>query len=161
MSQRSKAVTVVGSIFVILSGLGLLQCLLLMFTPSDKLLAQTQLAAGSPQLDPALMASVLHGVFVFMFVLLLWVLLSSIGLVMRKAWARTSMLVLLGIGVVWNLLYVLMGITGGPAGMGAMMQGMGGALAVMGLIFIGLFGWAIYLLTRAKIKAEFAAPPKG
>ncbi|MFI4921641.1 MAG: hypothetical protein ACHQAZ_08390 [Gammaproteobacteria bacterium] len=160
MQQRSKLVTVVGSIFVILSALGLLQCLLLMFTPSDKLLEQTQLTAGNPQLDPALMASVLHGVFVFMFVLLLWVLLSSVGLVMRKPWARTSMIVLLGVGIAWNLLYVLMGVTGGPAGMGAMMQGMGKVLAVMGLVFIGLFGWALYLLTRPKIKAEFLPTPK-
>jgi hypothetical protein len=160
MQNRSKLVTIVGSIFVVLSGLGLLQCLLLMFTPSDKLLEQTQLAAGSPQLDPALMASVLHGIFVFMFILLLWVLLSSVGLVMRKPWARTSMLVLLCVGIAWNLLYVLMGITGGPAGMGAVMQGMGGVLAVMGILFIGLFGWTLYLLTRPKIKQEFISQTK-
>jgi hypothetical protein len=63
------------------------------------------------------------------------------------------------LGIAWNALYVLLGVTGGPAGMGAMMQGMGSVLAVMGLIFIGFFAWAIQLLRSEKIRREFAAKP--
>jgi hypothetical protein len=37
---------------------------------------------------------------------------------------------------------------------------MGGVLAVMGILFIGLFGWTLYLLTRPKIKQEFISQTK-
>ena len=159
MQNRSTAVTIVGWIFVVLSGLGLLQCLTILFTPMDQVLKQIQDTepAGSPPLDPALMGPVMHGIFIFMFVVLLWVLLSSFGVVMRKGWARISMIVLSVLGILWNLIYVLLGITGGPASMGGMMQGMAGMLAVMGAILIAVFAGVIYLLTRQKVKAEFSA----
>lgn len=175
MQQRSTFVTVVGWIFVVLSGLAALQFLLILFTPMDKLLADAQLQAqqmqpaGAPQADSALMASMLHGVFVFMFCVAVWVLLSGLGLVMRKGWARISFIVILAIGIFFNLIYVLIGLAGrgmpmdqvpgaNPA-MAGMMHSVMGVMAVMGAVFAVLFAFIIYKLTREKIKKEFAAPP--
>src|SRR4051812_32780995 len=110
--QRSTFVTVVGWIFIIFSGLFMLYCLMFMFTPTEKLLAQFQQQqalqpAGSPAADPAMMVSIMRGMFFFFFVAELWVLLSSVGLVMRKGWARISFIVVLALGIFFSLLYVL------------------------------------------------------
>jgi hypothetical protein len=157
MSQRSRVVTVVGWIFIALAGFGLLNCLMFLFMPVDQLMAQLPKPPDDAKLDPDLFASVMRGVFLFIFGVLAWVMLSAIGLIMRKPWARISMIVLAGIGIVWNALYVLVGVTGGSAGMGAMLQGMGSAIAVMGLVFIGLFAWVIHLLRSEKVRQEFVA----
>lgn len=160
MSQRSKAITITGWIFIALAGFGLLNCLTLLFMPVDQLMAALPKQPEGAKIDPDLFISVMRGVFFVIFVVLTWVVLSAVGLIMRKPWARISMIVLLVIGIVWNALYVLLGVTGGPAGMGAMLQGMGGVLAVMGAVFIVAFAWVIRLLRSEKIKQEFAASPK-
>jgi len=168
MQQRSTFVTVVGWIFVALSGLGALQFLVILFTPMDAQLfteAQQMQPAGAPQMDPAAMASMMHSVFIFMFCLAAWVLLSSIGLVMRKGWARISFIVILGIGIFFNLLYVLIGLAGrsmpldqvagaDPAA-GGMVHAIMGAMAVLGAVFAILFAWIIYRLTRPATAKEF------
>ncbi len=176
MQERSTFVTVVGWIFIVLSGLAALQFLLILFTPMDKLLADAQLQAqqmqpaGAPQTDPTLMASMLHGVFVFMFCVMAWVLLSGVGLVMRKGWARISFIVILGVGVFFNLLYVLIGLAGrgmsmtevpgaNPA-MAGMMHSVMGVMAVLGAVFAVLFAFIIYKLTRPVIAKEFVTSPK-
>jgi hypothetical protein len=155
MQQRSIFVTVVGWVFAGLAILGLVNCLMFLFMPMDKLAAQLPQPPDGAQADPALFINVMRGVFFFIFVVLTWVLLSAVGLIMRKPWARVSMIVLLVIGILWNLLYVLIGVTGGPAGMGAMLQGMGGTLAVMGLIFIAVFVGVIQMLRTDKVRREF------
>jgi uncharacterized membrane protein YuzA (DUF378 family) len=176
MQQRSTFVTVVGWIFIVLSGLAALQFLMILFTPMDKLLADAQRQAelmqpaGAPQAGAAFMASMLHGVFVFMFCVSAWVLLSGIGLVMRKAWARISFIVILGVGVFFNLIYVLIGLAGRGMSMGevpganpamaGMMHSVMGAMAVMGAVLAVLFAFVIYKLTREKIKQEFSGSPK-
>lgn len=176
MSQeRSTFVTVVGWIFIVLSGLGTLYSLMFLFTPADKLLAQFQqqqaaMPAGSPAVDPQMMMSMMRGMFFFMFVVELWVLLSSIGLVLRKGWARISFIVVLSLGIFFSLLYVLIGLAGRSVGPGAVpgttpemagfMHAMMGAMAVMGAVFAALFAFIIYKLNTAKVKAEFAPPQK-
>jgi hypothetical protein len=177
MQQRSTFVTVTGWIFVVFSGLLALQTLLILFTPMDDKLfadaqrqAQQMQPAGASPLDPTLMATMLHGVFVFMFCVLAWVLLSSIGLVMRKAWARISFIVILAIGIFFSLIYVLIGLAGrgmpmdqvpgaNPA-MAGMMHSLMGFMAVLGAVFAVLFAFIIYKLTRGKIAQEFQASPK-
>ncbi|HEY3858562.1 MAG TPA: hypothetical protein VGM47_02995 [Gammaproteobacteria bacterium] len=160
MQQRSIFITVVGWVFAGLAILGLVNCLMFLFMPLDKLAAELPQPPGGTQVDPALFINVMRGVFLVIFAVLAWVLLSAIGLIMRKPWARVSMMVLLGIGIAWNLLYVIIGVTGGPAGMGAMLQGMGGTLAVMGLIFIAVFAGAIQMLRSEKVRREFQPKPK-
>jgi hypothetical protein len=160
MPQRSKVITVVGYVFIALAGFGLLNSLTFLFMPVDQLMAALPKQPEGNKIDPDLFISIMRGVFFVIFVVLTWVVLSAVGLIMRKPWARISMIVLLVIGIVWNALYVLLGVTGGPAGMGAMLQGMGGVLAVMGAVFIVAFAWVIRLLRSEKIKQEFAPQPK-
>jgi hypothetical protein len=173
--QRSTFVTVVAWIFIVLSGLGTLYCLMFMFTPSDKLMAQFQqqqaaVPAGSPALDPAMMVSIMRGMFFFFFVVELWVLLSSIGLVLRKGWARISFIVILVLGILFSLLYVIIGLAGrsmpmdqvpgANAQMGGFMHAIMGAMAVMGAVFAVLFAFIIYKLNTEKVKQEFLPKPK-
>jgi len=173
--QRSTFVTVVGWIFIVISGLASLYCLMFLFTPTDKLLAQFQqqqaaMPAGSPVVDPQMMLSMMRGMFFFFFVVELWVLLSSIGLVLRKGWARISFIVVLSLGIFLSLIYVLIGVAGRSAPMGQVpggspemagfMHAMMGAMAVMGAVFAALFAFIIYKLNTAKIKAEFMPAPK-
>lgn len=175
MQLRSTFVTVTGWIFIVLSGLFMLQCLLFLFQPTDTLLAQVQQQqamqpAGTPALDPAMMVSMMRGMFFFLFVVELWVLLSSVGLVMRKGWARISFIVILVLGILVSLLYVLIGLAGRNIPMGAMpgtnpqmsgfMHAILGAMAIIGAVFAVLFAFIIYKLNTEKVKQEFLPPPK-
>ncbi|HEY3644414.1 MAG TPA: hypothetical protein VGM16_03675 [Gammaproteobacteria bacterium] len=173
--QRSTFVTVVGWIFIVISGLGTLYCLIFMFTPTDKLLAQFQqqqaaMPAGSPAADPQMMVSMMRGMFFFFFVVELWVLLSSIGLVLRKGWARISFIVVMAFGIFVSLIYVLIGLAGRSAPMGQVpgstpemagfMHAIMGVMAILGAVFAALFVFIIYKLNTAKVKAEFVPQPK-
>jgi hypothetical protein len=174
MQERSTFVTVVGWIFIVLSALGTLYCLMFMFTPTDKLMAQFQqqqaaMPAGSPAVDPQMMVSMMRGIFFFFFVVQTWVLLSSIGLVLRKGWARISFIVVMAFGIFFGLLYVLIGLAarnapmgqvpGGGPEMAGFMHAIMGAMAVMGAVFAALFTFIIYKLNTAKIKQEFLPKP--
>ncbi len=172
MQERSTFVTVTGWIFIVLSAIGVLQGLLFLFIPFDKMMAQAQLQApaGRPAPDPALMASIIHGVFFFMLVVQLWVLLSSIGLVLRKGWARISFIIICSIGAFFSSIYVLLGLLGShmpmnqaanaPPGMADFMHGLMTVMAVMGAIFAVLFLFIIYKLNTAKVAEEFRPQPK-
>ena len=172
MQERSIFVTVVGWIFIVLSAIGVLQGLLFLFIPFDKIMAQAQLQApaGRPAADPALMTSIMHGMIFFFLVVELWVLLSSIGLVLRKAWARISFIIICSIGVFFSSLYVLLGLLGrnmpmnqaanAPPGMADFMHGMMTVMAVMGAIFAVLFIFIIYKLNTGKVVEEFRPQPK-
>ena len=173
MQERSTFVTVVGWLFIILSAIGMLQSLLFMFLPFDKLLptAQVQPLPGQQVQDAqAFMRSIMHGMFIFMFVVETWVLLSSIGLVMRKGWARISFIIICAISTFFSVIYVLMGLLGRSMPMGqapdvtpAMadaMHGMMTVMAVMGAVFSALFIFIIYKLSTRKIVQEFLPPPK-
>src|ERR1700733_1602155 len=101
MPQRSKVITVIGYLFIALAGFGLLNCLTFLFMPVDQLMAALPKQPEGAKIDPGLFISVMRGVFFVIFVVLTWVVLSAVGLIMRKPWARISMIVLLGIGIVW------------------------------------------------------------
>ena len=170
MQQRSTFVTVVGWIFIVFSGLGVLESLVFMFLPFDKFIPKTPPQPGVPAPDPAMMAAVMHGMGIFMFLVISWVLLSSIGLVMRKNWARISFIVILSIGIFFGLIYVLIGalgavfmpttpLPGQPPEMAGMMRGVMTVMAVFGALFAGLYGWIIYMLCREKIRQEFESQP--
>lgn len=175
--QRSTFVTVTGWIFIVLSGLGALYCLMFLFTPADKIMAQAQQAqqqvaaqSGAAATDAAMIASVARGMFFFIFVVELWVLLSSIGLVLRKGWSRISFIVISVLGILVSLVYVLVGLAGrgtATAGipgatpeMAGYMHSIMGAMAVMGAVFAVLFAFIIYKLNTEKVKQEFLPQPK-
>src|ERR1700739_523772 len=110
MQERSTFVTVVGWIFIVLAALGMLQSLMFLFLPMDKFMASMQTVQaqqGGPAPDPAFMASFMRGMFFFFFILEAWVLLSSIGLVLRKGWARISFIIICSISTFFSAIYVL------------------------------------------------------
>jgi hypothetical protein len=175
MQQRSTFVTVVGWIFIVFSGLFALYCLMFLFTPTDKLLAQFQqqqalAPTGRPAVDPAMMVSMMRGVSLFFFVVELWVLLSSVGLVMRKGWARISFIVVLAIGIFFSLIYVLIGLAGrsipmdqvpgANPQMAGFMHALMAAMAYIGAAFAAFFIFTIYKLCTEKVKQEFLPQPK-
>ena len=171
MEQRSTLVTVVGWIFIVLSGLALLECLTFLFSPMDKMFAQLPAQPGQPALDPAMMASFMRGMMTVVFLIFSWVFISSIGLVRRKNWARISYMVMMILGIGWNALYLLGGLlflavgaklptqNGGPD-MAVFSHVIGIFMIVFGLAFVSLFGWILYMLNTERIRKEFQpAPP--
>lgn len=170
MAQRSIYITVVGWIFIILSGITLLESLFFVFMPAEKFLAAAQQSgqAAGPQPSPAMMGSFLHGMGYFMLILSLWVLGSSIGLILRKAWARISFIIILGIGIFFDSLYLLFAILG--ASMASKTQGSDGMVAfgqavmvfmiVFCAAFLAFYIWTLIVLNTEKVKAEFEPKPK-
>ena len=171
MEQRSTFVTVIGWIFIVFSGLFLLESLMFMFLPFDKMLPHLPPPQGGPAPDPALVSSMMHGMFFVFGALSAWVLLSSIGLVLRKNWARISFMVILVVNLVFCGLYLLLGLlvvafmpSGGMPGQPPEMAGFARGMVIFAVvfcaIFAGLYGWILYKLGREEIKKEFlpAAP---
>lgn len=167
MAQRSVFVTVVGCVFIALSGLFLLQALAFLFLPLDKLLPLTQpIQLFSP--GDTLYLSFARGMFLVLGAVSAWVLLSAIGLVMRKNWARVSFLIIASLGLVFSLLYLVMGLAdlsaGGAAGqtpdLAPLSHALMRAMVVLGAVFAGVYGGVLYKLSNAKIKAEFLPSPK-
>lgn len=168
--QRSIIVTVVAWIFIVFSALALLEFVLFGFIPFSTLFPG-QIPAGPNQPNPALVASFMRGVMLVFALITAWVLLSSIGLLRRKNWARISFIVILILGIVSSALYVLIGALGAfavrrfpanastPADVQAMMPDMMSFMAVMGLIFIGLYSWILLKLLSARICEEFKPRP--
>jgi|GEM_PF-2595045 len=174
MEQRSTLVTVVGWIFIVLSGLFLLESLMFLFMPMDRMFANLPQQPGQPRMDPALLGAFMHGMGIFFFLVTSWVLISSIGLVRRKSWARISFLVMLGLGIAWNALYLLIGIfmvalgghlpqQPGAPDMSVLSHFIGIFMLVWGGGFVALFGWLMYVLNTERIHREFqpAAPASG
>lgn len=161
MSQRSLFVTVAGCIFAVIAGFGAFYCLLFLFLPQDQLMGlvkdqQASMPKGMPTPDAATLVQLMRSLMFGVFVVLAWALLSGIGLVKRKPWARLSCVVLLTLGVVLGMLYVLIGLAAGSLSAG---QGRLGAVMAFGAAFAALCGVVLYRLSTAKVKQEFL-PPK-
>lgn len=85
MEQRSSFVTVIGCVFIALSSLFLLESLAFMLLPRDVLLPLTQpIQLFSP--GDTLYLSFARGMFLVLGAVSAWVLLSAIGLLLRKSW---------------------------------------------------------------------------
>ncbi len=166
MEQRSTFVTVIAWIFIALSGFMLLQAGVMSVVSLDKFFPPA--APGQP--SPAVLQGFIHVLYLIMAIIAAWVLLSAIGLLLRKNWARISFIVMMIIGVGWNSLYVLIGGFGAvllhaaspnpktPAAVQAMMPAIFGAMAVMGIVFVVAFGWILYKLLSDHVKQEFLPP---
>lgn len=168
MEQRSTFVTVVGWVFLVFSGIGLLEGIMFTLLPFDKLTAAMPQQPGAPQVDPALMSHFMRGVGVFMTLVTLWVVLSCIGLIRRKNWARISFMVLMVISIGFCLLYLLFGVLGAlmmPAqipnaqpGMAGFMRSMLVFMTILCGAFAALYGWILYKLNTERIRKEFEPP---
>lgn len=166
MSQRSTAITVIGWVLAIVSALGAFYCLLFLFLPQEQLLGlvkdqQAAMPKDMPTPDAAALVHLMRGVMFAVFVVLAWALLSALGLVKRKPWARVSCVVLMVLGMLLGALYVLIGLA--ASGMPSMAGAAGGrvqAMMLAGAVFAALCGWVLYMLNTAKVKQEFQPPPR-
>jgi len=167
MEQRSTFVTVVAWIFIVFSSLFLLEAIMFMVMPVEKLSALMQPAQALKPGD-TLYLTFMHGFFLVFAALSAWVLLSSIGLVLRKGWARISFMVILIFNLFFCALYLIVGVFGlvSMPGPGPLSEPTGFARSMMvfmtvgSAVFGGLYGFIFYKLGTAKIKREFLPPPK-
>ncbi len=105
---------------------------------------------------------------VFLFFLLSAVLLvSSIGLLKRKNWARIAFIVMLGVGIAWTVAMLPMQASimndvtqslGGeaPADVENFVTIFRGVTLAFAVVFTAIHGWLIYKLCTAQIRAEFS-----
>lgn len=174
MEQRSVFVNVVAWIFLVLSALGVLECIVLMFVPWQEFMSQAQMQSAPMPPDAQFMFShVMHAFFVVWLILGLWVVASSIGLLLRKNWARISYIVLMALGIGFNALNLLMGIimlvmfhSQGfqnnptfPPGMSGVVSAFVAIWIIFTVVFLALFIWILIKLTSEQIAREFRSPP--
>lgn len=172
-SEKSIFVTVVAWIFIVISGfvtvVGALQNIAIRFIfPRE---------AMTEALDQAQTQGEISGMHQFMFqsidifflgffLVAVAVLISSIGLLRRKNWARIIFIVLMGLGIVWNLAglaftFLFMDhmpgpeVQEGPVELEAMMNMILGMNILFVVVFSVLFGWIIKKLVSPAIRREF------
>ncbi len=172
MQQRSAFITVVAWIFIVLSGLGMLELGILLFVPLQSLMPPAQMHVGEVPQNPELFVAYLRGMFLMGFVLGTWVLVSSIGLLLRKNWARISYIIMMILGIGWSSMYLLMGIfvivmvqTVGlqsnptlPPGARAVASAFMAILMIFGAVFVALYGWILVKLLSESVRKEFQPP---
>jgi len=175
--QRSTFVSVLAWIFIVLGGfatfIGILQNIMIQTMFPKEQMAQAMEQAENADHMPAF-ANFMFGHFDLFFLLFLVVsatsLIAAIALLKRKNWARITFIVLMALGILWNVAGLVLQFTmfgqmpemagqGTPPEFEKMMLIMKIASAIMVVAFSTLFGWIIKKLTSAPIKAEFAWPP--
>lgn len=108
--------------------------------------------------------------FVSMFLLSLFALIASIGLLKRKNWARIIYIVLLALGIVWNLVSLIFQKWTAQqfpmppdtpeafqSQMHTLMTVMSIVAVVVVILFSVLYGWMIWKLRSPQIIKEFTA----
>lgn len=173
-TPRSQFVTIVAWIFIVLGGfatfISLLQNVLINTVfPIDQM--QDQIAQ-SPSPMPPMFHLMFDNIRLFFFAFLVVTLttfVAAIGLLRRRNWARLLFIAILGLGIVWNLVGIVLQQMmvsqmlsfqpPAPPDFEAQMQGMMLATRVFSAIFaIGfsvLFGWMIKRLVAPGVVAEF------
>lgn len=179
-TPRSSFVTVVAWIFIVLSGfatlIGALQNLMIRSMPLDQLRSALQDSAAAQLPAPArVMFSHFQLFFLATFLLSLLMLISSVGLLRRRNWARLVFMGLLILGIIYMLAGLLVqqsfmssltGVSGGAAPqdsvfrataqqLQSMIRAMRVFMIAFSLGFAGIFGWIAARLASAKIRAEF------
>jgi hypothetical protein len=168
-SNRSTFVTVVAWIFIVGSGFATLvsamQNVMFHLVFKDDELAQV------PDELPGIAAFMFENFqLVVLAVLLvsLSILISSIGLLKRKNWARLAFIVLMSLGIIWNLGGIVLQdifLSSAPPmsnhpefrDFQTMQSIMRWFSAIVGIGLAGLFGWIIWRLTRESVRREFMA----
>lgn len=177
-AQRSTFVTVVAWIFIVLSGfttlVSLLQNIMLHTVFAQQGFDPAAIAANAPEGQPVLVTFlVAHVAWFFALVLFVSITLlcSSVGLLMRKNWARLMFIGVMVLGIAWDIFgfalqFQMLGTLtemhhGAPAEFRNEMRTvaivMGVFGAVLGLAFITLFGWLIKRFMSASVRQEFRA----
>lgn len=182
-TPKSTFVTVVAWIFIVLSGfatfISLLQNVMFGIMPRDLLnstMQDTTLAQMMPS-SARFMFAHFQLIVVLVFILCLITLLSSIGLLRRRNWARLVFIGLLGLGILYNiaglvLQETMMSSFTPPFPMDSvfradstfrqtsqqfaqMMTGMRVVMFIFAVGFAALFAWIIAKLLSRPIREEF------
>lgn len=172
-SQRSSFVNVLAWIFIVLGGfatfIGILQNIMIrmMFRKEEMIQAMHQ-AENAKQMPvfANFMFNHMDMFFLFFLIISATSVVSAIALLKRKNWARIVFIVLMSLGIVWNLGGLVMQFTvfssmpemagkGVPPEFEKMMNIMKIASVIMVIVFSVLFGWIIRKLTSTSIKEEF------
>lgn len=171
-TKRSTFVTVLAWIFIVLSSMaslvGLFQNLFLWFMPRiDMEQVMSQGGDAVPTLFLWMFGNI-QWLFLFVWLMALSALVSSIGLLKRKPWGLSAFTAMLYVGILWVLSCLALMIsvwvstpafrTGLHAGEASIMV----FIAVFNFIFaagqLGLLAWLIRRLSAPAVKAEFAQP---
>jgi len=177
-AARSGFVTGLAWTFIVLAGfataISLLQNIMigLMFPMEEMRAAMRETEKSQPM--PALIRFVFENFRLFFglfFAVCALTLVSSIGLLMRKNWARLIFIAMMVLGVLWNLAGVVvpffMFSSFPPIPENApgdfrdnfelLMKIMMGFMIVVAIVFAALFGWVAKRLLSDDIKREFLA----
>jgi hypothetical protein len=180
--SRSGFVTVVAWIFIVVSGfttfISLLQNVVLAFMPKDlfnQALQDTTFTHAMPS-APRFMFAHVHTIVLAILIVCAATLVSSIGLLRRRNWARLVFIGLLAIGAVYNIaaLFVqqsMLSSFNAPFAADStlraaggqfqqMMQAMRVAMFIFELGFAALFVWIIVRLLSRDIREEFVPPAR-
>ena len=175
MPEKTPFVTVVAWIFIALATMvlisSLLQTVVFAVLSGQGILPMEQLEKQfrGHEMYPMIQ---LTFKYMWLFVALSWVvgivmMVSSIGLLKRRQWARKIFIVLLGLlvcyqlaGMVWQGYFtkkfmapIMEQVPGNMAGLMTTMMVLG---IIMGLVFCGLYIWVIIKLMSKKIRAQFS-----
>jgi hypothetical protein len=177
---RSSFVTVVAWIFIVLSGfstlIGALQNLMIRSMPFDQLNSALQDSTAFPFPAPARAIFSHFQLFVLAaFLLSLLMLISSIGLLRRRNWARLAFIGLLVLGII----YMLGGLFLQQSFMSSFNKSFSAAapqdslfranaqqfeslftamrvfMIAFSLVIAGVFGWIVARLASARVREEF------
>jgi hypothetical protein len=176
IAPRSTFVTVVAWIFIFLAGfatlVSILQNVMVNFMfPGGEIDAAFEQAGSSGRL-PGFVSFMLRNMrLVFLFFLLASVatLASSIGLLLRQDWARIAFVLLMVLGVLWNLAGVVLSFSfaawlpapppGTPADFAAHWSFVSRAMIAFNVLvtlgFAVLFAWIAKKLLSPGVRAEF------
>ena len=173
-TPRSTFVTAVAWVFIVLAGFATLIAILqnvmiaLMFPPEA--IGEAANDTNAPAFARFMFShpQVFFGAFLAVSAI---ALVSAIGLLKRRNWARLIFICIMALGIVWNLggllwMYFMFPSmpqmpANAPSDFGdhfdVMWKVMMGFSVVIALAFAGLFGWIIKRLVSLEIKREFLA----
>lgn len=162
---KSNFVTVLAWIFIVLSGfatlIGVLQNIMVqtMFADPKFKESLSKLPSDVPA-SAAFMASNIRLMFAIALGVFATTLVSSIGLLNRRNWARLMFIGIMGIGILWNiggLVFQLIMFSSFPptAAFQSFFVGMMIFGACLAIAISVLFGWVIMRLVSKPIAAEF------
>jgi hypothetical protein len=183
MAPQSSFVTAVAWVFIVLSGLAtfisLLQNVMLAFMPHgmfNQALQDTTFNHAIPS-GPRFIFAHFHAIVMVLFAICAATLLSAIGLLRRRNWARLVFIGLLAFGVVYNIVgfvvqQAMVSSFNAPfaadSAFGAaghqfqqMLLAMRVVTAIFELGFAAVFVWIIIKLVSPSIRAEFTSPGAG
>ena len=175
IKQQSTFVTVIAWIFIIFSGLGslvsIMQNILIrtMFSGDrvQEALSRTENTDQMPQMAK-FMFQHMDTFFLAFMILTIFLFISSIALLKRKNWARLVFIVMMALGILWNIggLFIQASIMNTmPQTTNAEMANQFNiAMSVMRVgsyifaaVFTGLYLWILVRLLSKDVKAEFNA----